>query len=257
MRAVINSAFPDHGIFGEEYGLQLGTGTGKKYLWVLDPIDGTKSFITGEFASELWCCLHCCLLVHGAHAPVLSCMMRAVQSVAIFNITFAQVMCVLLMDLIHLTFAMLIPHSLAGCCVGKPVFGTLVSLLYEGTPVLGIIDQPILKERWLGVAGQPTTLNHKPVRTRPCTQLQSVYMYSTTPHMFAPGPIEEAFIRVRDSVRIPLYGCDCYAYGLLAAGHVDVVLEADLKPYDYMALVPVIQVGPCCHKLGCCLDISS
>lgn len=57
------------------------------------------------------------------------------------------------------------------------------------------------------------------------------------------SPVCQAFHRVRDSVRIPLYGCDCYAYGLLAAGHVDLVVEADLKPYDYMALVPIIQVG--------------
>merc|ERR1719498_1939345 len=70
-------------------------------------------------------------------------------------------------------------------------------------------------------------------------------MYSTTPHMFE-GASELAFNRVRDRVRIPMYGCDCYAYGLLAAGHCDLVVEADLKPYDYMALVPVIQgAGGC------------
>ncbi len=57
-----------------------------------------------------------------------------------------------------------------------------------------------------------------------------------------PGATETAFNRLRDSVRIPMYGCDCYAYGLLAAGQCDLVVEADLKPYDYMALVPVVQV---------------
>ncbi len=108
--------------------------------------------------------------------------------------------------------------------------------------MLGIIDQPILHERWLGVAGQQTTLNGRPIRTRPCHDIKAAYMYATTPHMFS-GASEQAFNRVRDAVRIPLYGCDCYAYGLLAAGHVDLVVEADLKPYDYMALVPVIQVG--------------
>lgn len=62
----------------------------------------------------------------------------------------------------------------------------------------------------------------------------------------SPKPTAQAFNRVRDRVRIPLYGCDCYAYGLLAAGHVDLVVEADLKPYDYMALVPIIQVWVLC-----------
>jgi inositol-phosphate phosphatase/L-galactose 1-phosphate phosphatase/histidinol-phosphatase len=106
--------------------------------------------------------------------------------------------------------------------------------------VLGIIDQPILKERWLGVSGQPSTLNGAAIATRACPAIASAYLYATTPHMFQ-GATEEAFVRVRDAVRIPLYGCDCYAYGLLAAGHCDLVVEADLKPYDYMALVPVIQ----------------
>jgi inositol-phosphate phosphatase/L-galactose 1-phosphate phosphatase/histidinol-phosphatase len=72
--------------------------------------------------------------------------------------------------------------------------------------------------------------------------MDKAFMYSTTPHMFS-GENEVAWKRVRDGVRIPLYGCDCYAYGLLAAGQVDLVVEADLKPYDYMALVPIIQAS--------------
>lgn len=117
-----------------------------------------------------------------------------------------------------------------------------MSLLHRGTPVIGIIDQPITRERWVGVAGQPTTLNGRPIKTRHCQDVASAFMYSTTPHMFS-GDNEVAWQRVRDAVRIPLYGCDCYAYGLLAAGQVDLVVEADLKVYDYMALVPVIQVS--------------
>jgi inositol-phosphate phosphatase/L-galactose 1-phosphate phosphatase/histidinol-phosphatase len=124
---------------------------------------------------------------------------------------------------------------------GKPLFGTLVSLLHRGTPVIGIIDQPITRERWVGVAGQPTMLNGRPIKTRHCQDVASAFMYSTTPHMFS-GDNEVAWQRVRDAVRIPLYGCDCYAYGLLAAGQVDLVVEADLKVYDYMALVPIVQV---------------
>lgn len=88
--------------------------------------------------------------------------------------------------------------------------------------------------------GMPTMLNDVEIETRKCQELASAYMYATTPHMFE-GWTETAFQRLRNSVRIPLYGCDCYAYGLLAAGHCDLVAEADLKPYDYMALVPIVK----------------
>ncbi|KAI7844648.1 hypothetical protein COHA_001738 [Chlorella ohadii] len=168
MRQLIAQQAPDHSIFGEEQGYLAGNGS-SEWLWVIDPIDGTKSFITG-----------------------------------------------------------------------KPLFGTLIALLHRGTPVLGIIDQPITKERWLGVAGQCSTLNGQPIATRACPSVGDAYLYATTPHMFA-GQTEAAFNRVRDAVRIPMYGCDCYAYGLLAAGYCDLVVEADLKPYDYMALVPIIE----------------
>ncbi|PSC73171.1 Bifunctional phosphatase chloroplastic [Micractinium conductrix] len=168
VRALLSVKAPDHAIFGEEQGYLAG-GAGSEWLWVVDPIDGTKSFITG-----------------------------------------------------------------------KPLFGTLIALLHKGTPVLGIIDQPILRERWLGVAGAPSTLNGRPIATRQCASIGNAYLYATTPHMFS-GATETAFNRVRDAVRIPMYGCDCYAYGLLAAGYADLVVEADLKPYDYMALVPIIK----------------
>ncbi|KAL4859039.1 Bifunctional phosphatase IMPL2 [Chlorella vulgaris] len=173
MREVLRQQCPDHGIFGEEQGYLAGSG-GSEYLWVIDPIDGTKSFITGT----------------------------------------------------------LLPAD--------PLFGTLIALLHRGEPVLGIIDQPILKERWVGVTGQQSTFNGAPISTRSCAAVGDAYLYATTPHMFE-GEGEAAFNRVRDAVRIPMYGCDCYAYGLLAAGYCDLVVEADLKPYDYMALVPVIQ----------------
>jgi inositol-phosphate phosphatase/L-galactose 1-phosphate phosphatase/histidinol-phosphatase len=186
MRALLLLRAPTHAVFGEEFGLTdaphqvadaaaTKKGEGKlgdvpEWLWVLDPIDGTKSFVTG-----------------------------------------------------------------------KPVFGTLVALLHRGEPVLGVIDQPVTRERWVGVRGRPTTLNGAPVRARACPRVREAYAYATTPHMFAPGPTADAWARVRDACRIPLYGCDCYAYGLLAAGHVDLVVEADLKPYDYLALVPVVE----------------
>ena len=81
---------------------------------------------------------------------------------------------------------------------GKPLFGTLIALLHRGEPVLGIIDQPILKERWVGVAGQRSTLNGQPISTRECGAVGDAYLYATTPHMFA-GDTEAAFNRVRDA----------------------------------------------------------
>jgi fructose-1,6-bisphosphatase/inositol monophosphatase family enzyme len=76
------------------------------------------------------------------------------------------------------------------CCTGKPLFGTLIALLHNGQPVLGVIDQPITRERWVGVAGSPSTLNGRPIATRPCGDIGNAYMYATTPHMFA-GKTEE------------------------------------------------------------------
>jgi len=169
MCSIISNHFPHHAIYGEEGGLTMPEG-GSDYVWVLDPIDGTKSFITG-----------------------------------------------------------------------KPVFGTLISLVYKGTPVMGIIDQPVMGERWLGVQGQVTTLNGYEIATRSTTtMLKNAYLYTTSPHLFS-GDSEDAFVRIRNKVKIPLYGCDCYAYGLLSAGHVDLVVETGLKPYDYLALVPIVE----------------
>lgn len=167
MRALLSETFPEHGVFGEEFGFSAGDDS--DWTWVLDPIDGTKSFITG-----------------------------------------------------------------------KPLFGVLVALLYRGRPVLGLIDQPVLRERWLGRMGQRTTLNGEELRARDCGELSEAYMYATTPHMFE-GWTAPAFDALRQQVRVPLYGCDCYAYGLLAAGHCDLVVEATMMPYDYCALVPVIE----------------
>ncbi|OAE27260.1 hypothetical protein AXG93_59s1040 [Marchantia polymorpha subsp. ruderalis] len=169
MTSIIKDCFPSHAIYGEENGLHMPE-EGADYVWVLDPIDGTKSFVTG-----------------------------------------------------------------------KPLFGTLIALVHKGVPILGIIDQPVLRERWIGKAGERSTLNGVPIASRAsCTSLKNAFLYTTSPHLFA-GAKEEAFIRIRDKVKTPLYGCDCYAYGLLAAGHVDLVVESGLKPYDFLALVPVIE----------------
>lgn len=166
VRAGIEAAFPEHGIFGEEYGK---TRADAEYVWVIDPIDGTKSFMTG-----------------------------------------------------------------------KATFGTLIALARRGTPILGIIDQPIIGERWLGVAGERTTFNGKPVAVRPCPRLADATLYATTPQMFV-GDDANAFQRLASAVKYPLYGADCYAYGLLACGFTELVCEASLQPYDYCALVPVVE----------------
>jgi inositol-phosphate phosphatase/L-galactose 1-phosphate phosphatase/histidinol-phosphatase len=166
MRALIARHAPDHGVLGEEHGAER---IDAEYVWVLDPIDGTKSFVTG-----------------------------------------------------------------------KPLFGTLISLTHRGRPVIGIIDQPVLNERWIGVAGQPSRFNGQVITTRSCATLADAWMYATTPQMFE-GRDEAAYNRLAKAVKFPLYGADCYAYGMLAAGWTDLVCEASLKPYDWCALVPVVE----------------
>ena len=161
MRGLIESRFPDHGIVGEEYGRVREDA---EFVWVLDPIDGTKSFISGV-----------------------------------------------------------------------PLFGTLIALTRAGRPILGIIDQPISRERWVGAAGGRSTLNGAAIRCRVSPGLDDATLFATTPEMFR-GPDAAGFARVSAAVKLTRFGADCYAYGLLAAGFVDLVLEASLKPYDFCAM---------------------
>ncbi|TVR98456.1 MAG: histidinol-phosphatase [Rhodospirillales bacterium] len=165
MRRMINEAFPDHGIIGEEHGREREDA---RFVWVLDPIDGTKAFVTG-----------------------------------------------------------------------KPLFGTLIALLDGGRPVVGVIDMPALKERWVGRAGQPTLFNGTPVACRDVGRLADAWLYATTPDMFR-GPDAPAFESLAGRCRAAVFGADCYAYGLLASGTVDLVCEASLQVYDFCALVPVV-----------------
>ena len=167
LRALITLAYPEHGIYGEEFGQ---TQCDAEYVWVIDPIDGTKSFITG-----------------------------------------------------------------------KPLFGTLIALLQHGKPILGVLDQPILRERWIGGQNLPTTLNNAAVKVRACADLSQAILYATSPHMFVKPEYVQGFANVRDAIKIPIYGGDCYAYALLATGFVDIVVEASLSPYDYCALVPIVE----------------
>lgn len=123
---------------------------------------------------------------------------------------------------------------------GRPIFGTLIALIERGRPVLGIIDQPISGERWVGASGRPTLLSGKPVTTRACDSLGKALFATTAPWLF-----NEAggawFNTLRGSCRDTLLGGDCYNYGLLAAGHCDLVVEQGLQLYDFAALVPVVE----------------
>jgi inositol-phosphate phosphatase/L-galactose 1-phosphate phosphatase/histidinol-phosphatase len=184
MRSLIERRFPEHGIVGEEFGLVRENA---EFVWTLDPIDGTKSFISGV-----------------------------------------------------------------------PLFGTLIALTRSRRPILGIIDQPISRERWVGVAGRPTTLNGAVIRCRASPALSAATLFATTPDMFKGGDAA-GFARVSGAVKLTRFGADCYAYGLLAAGFIDLVLEASLKPYDFCAMVPIVAGagGIATDWRGADLDIAS
>jgi len=167
LRRILEAERPKDGIIGEEFPAER---LGAPHTWVIDPIDGTRSFITG-----------------------------------------------------------------------KPCFGTLIGLLYNGEPILGVIAQPITGEIWLGAEGHGTTLNGQPIHTRQGRSLEQAYMYTTGPEIFTPGTETEAFKRLSDQAKYTRYGADCYAYGLMACGCVDLVCEAGLKIYDYAALIPVVK----------------
>lgn len=125
---------------------------------------------------------------------------------------------------------------------GRATFGTLIALVVDGFPVLGVIDQPVLGERWVGVAGQGTTFNGEPVSVRPCRELSSAALATTGPQYFTQeeGDIYMALARATDHKRM-IMGGDCYNYAMLASGYLDVVCEAGLKLHDFAALVPVVE----------------
>ncbi|WP_336987516.1 inositol monophosphatase family protein [Altererythrobacter aquiaggeris] len=167
MRAILESAAADDGIIGEEYGTR-NEGAGRQ--WVLDPIDGTISFMAG-----------------------------------------------------------------------RPIFGTLIALLQDGWPVLGIIDQPVAGERWAGQIGKPTTLNGDPVRVRACRELSEATLASSGPQYFSDADAAAFMSLAAQTSKTVIWGGDCYNYGLLASGNIDIVCESGLKLYDYAALVPIVE----------------
>ena len=125
---------------------------------------------------------------------------------------------------------------------GRPIFGTLIALVQEGWPVLGVIDQAITEERWLGVAGQSTMLNGKPVRTRACPDLPTATIGTTGPHYFDDHDGDHFMaLAAKTDHRRMVMGGDCYNYAMLASGHIDIVCEANLKLHEWAALVPVVE----------------
>jgi len=166
IRAVLEKERPRDGIIGEEYGATRGD-AGRR--WVIDPIDGTRSFMTG-----------------------------------------------------------------------RPIFGTLIALIEDEAPIIGIIDQPILHERWVGVRGRPTLFNGEVARTRSCGLLASAHLGTTSPYLFD-SATRPGFERLAAAAGNLVLGGDCYSYGLVALGQLDLVVEAGLKLHDFAALVPVVE----------------
>ncbi|MDE0309502.1 MAG: hypothetical protein OXI60_06680 [Acidiferrobacterales bacterium] len=122
---------------------------------------------------------------------------------------------------------------------GLPTFGVLIALTCDLIPILGIIESPAMQQRWVGAAGFGTTFQGEPCNTNAEGVLAQAAVFSTSIDMFTESE-REVFNRVTANARKRRFGADCYAYGLLASGHIDVVMESDMKPYDMMALVPVV-----------------
>ncbi|WP_368414889.1 histidinol-phosphatase [Falsiroseomonas sp.] len=187
IRDLLAARLPSHGVIGEEYGEDRPDA---EWAWVLDPIDGTRAFVTG-----------------------------------------------------------------------RPMFGTLIALLHRGVPVLGLIDQPMTGERWIGVAGQPTRLRSPiggVVGCRPCATLAEAELSCTSPDMFDAATAPR-FAALKGQARRTTWGGDCIAYGLLSIGLVDVVVDAGMQPWDWAALVPVIEGagGRCTDWAGRPLRVDS
>ena len=123
---------------------------------------------------------------------------------------------------------------------GIPVFGTLLALVHNGVPILGIIDIPIIGERWIGADGLKTTRNGKPVCSRPCRDLSMVLMSTSNPDYYdrtnAP-----ALERLKKATRFAVYGGSCMSYAQIASGRIDICIDVQFAIYDYLALIPVIQ----------------
>jgi histidinol phosphatase-like enzyme (inositol monophosphatase family) len=123
---------------------------------------------------------------------------------------------------------------------GFPVFGTLIALLHNGAPVLGVIDMPMTRERWMGGSNLPSTHNGKPARTRDCENLASALMSTSNPDFYDTGSVP-ALKRMQQATRLSVYGGSCMAYGQIASGRIDVGIDVQFEVFDYLALVPIIE----------------
>lgn len=129
---------------------------------------------------------------------------------------------------------------------GMPLWGTLIGLFNGQNAILGLMDQPFFKERFMAVNNRAVLRNAEGLSTlkaRSGVDLASATLYCTTPDMFATEASMARFMAVKRAAQLTRYGGDCYAYGLLAAGHVDVVLDGDLQPYDIQALIPIVEAA--------------
>jgi histidinol phosphatase-like enzyme (inositol monophosphatase family) len=172
LRDAIASRFPGDDILGEEHDVTRGDGS-TGYQWVIDPIDGTKAFVSG-----------------------------------------------------------------------KPTFGSLIGLLESGQPVAGFCDMPVLDELYIGV-GTEAWLNGTPISVSASKDLVTSRLATTSPDAFSPGGLA-VFNRISAQAGITNYGGDCHNYALLAAGHIDLVIEDSLAPHDIMGVVPIMQAAGAC-----------
>jgi len=168
MREILAERAAADGIFGEEHGLER---LDAERVWVLDPIDGTRSFITGS-----------------------------------------------------------------------PLWGTLIGVLQGERVVLGMVDMPVLKERWIGQPGKGATRDGQPVRASRCTEVAKARIVTTSPDIFAPDDWQ-AFDRLSRQCAMRRFGGDCYGYAQLAGGTIDLVVETGLQPYDYLGPAGLIEAA--------------
>ena len=166
IRSMIEKEYPDHGILGEEFD---DINSNAEFIWVIDPIDGTRSYIAGH-----------------------------------------------------------------------KDFGNLISLTQNKKPIIGIINCPAHEERWVGIKNQNTILNKKIAKCSKVTNIEDAYLFTSGLYFDEPQ-LRNAVNKITDKVRYFRYGGDCYMYGMIASGLIDIVIEDTLKVHDYMALVNVIE----------------
>ncbi|MGB1118841.1 MAG: histidinol-phosphatase [Parvibaculales bacterium] len=174
IRGLIGQEFPDHGILGEEFDDKKPASSGDDFCWVIDPVDGTRAFISGMAS-----------------------------------------------------------------------WGTLIALSQNGVPVLGIMDQPYVGERFCAMRDGPALHvragKTTPITTRACPALEQATAVTTGPEFLVSPGASAAWDEISTRARLIRYGGDCYNYALLAAGFVDIVIEEGLKPYDIQALIPIVE----------------